>query len=151
MGDITGETFEYLHVVKFVGRNPRGRALYLCQCTRCGTEVVRRDDSLTTGKTKSCGCLNRMGGRPNFIERRRSYKPANRTVEGIILFCIYASHKEQFGEFLDGETVKSQYGTIYRWDVPKINSLSPNQQEQLLEEVRHMVLETDGKGSGSRR
>lgn len=108
--------------------------------------MVRRDDSLTTGKTKSCGCLNRMGGRPNYIEKKESYKPVNRTVAAIILFCVYASHKEQFEEFLDGETMRSQYGTIYRWNIPKINSLTPNQQKQLLDELRHMTFVTDGHG-----
>lgn len=55
--DITGQKFERLTVIEFVGVNPVGRsALWKCKC-ECGNDVVVRGTNLRNGVTKSCGCL----------------------------------------------------------------------------------------------
>lgn len=54
--DLTGQTFGKLTVVSFAGSNRR-RVMWLCKC-ECGTEKAVRGDSLTSGSTKSCGCIN---------------------------------------------------------------------------------------------
>lgn len=54
--DETGNSYGYLTVLRWWGRNWRGRAKWLCQC-RCGNQVVVTGDYLRVGDTKSCGCL----------------------------------------------------------------------------------------------
>ena len=53
--DLTGQVFGKLTVVNFAGISNK-RAMWLCKC-ECGTEKAVRGDKLTSGNTKSCGCL----------------------------------------------------------------------------------------------
>ena len=58
--DLQGKTFTWLKVVKrvedYINKNGTHNSMWLCQC-RCGNEVIVRGVQLTSGKTKSCGCL----------------------------------------------------------------------------------------------
>lgn len=55
--DLTGQTFGRLTVISRVSRSyETGVAKWLCRC-ECGTEPVVFQNALSTGKTKSCGCL----------------------------------------------------------------------------------------------
>ena len=56
--DLTGQTFGKLTVVSFAGSNNRSKAMWLCKC-ECGNEKVIVGGSLTSGSTKSCGCIAR--------------------------------------------------------------------------------------------
>lgn len=58
--DLTGETFGRLTVVGFGSRRNRGR-FWLCQCSCGGEDSIKEviTGDLTSGKTKSCGCLRR--------------------------------------------------------------------------------------------
>lgn len=51
--DLTDLTFGRLKVVEFVG-NKRWKSI--CQC---GNEAISKTQNLTSGKTRSCGCLSR--------------------------------------------------------------------------------------------
>jgi hypothetical protein len=51
-----GEKFNKLTFIKIVGYTKDGKAKWLCKCD-CGVEKEIRAYSVTTGKTKSCGCL----------------------------------------------------------------------------------------------
>lgn len=54
--DLTGQKFGRLTVVGTVGK--RGNYYYWkCRCD-CGNEITTRGTNLTSGATKSCGCLN---------------------------------------------------------------------------------------------
>ena len=53
--DLTGRRFGRLVVIRWVGNNKRGRALWLCRCD-CGAETVVSAGHLLNGNTKSCGC-----------------------------------------------------------------------------------------------
>ena len=60
--DLVGEIFGRLEVIekapdRFDQRGYR-RNYWVCQC-ECGNIVERRDDGLTSGQSKSCGCLRR--------------------------------------------------------------------------------------------
>jgi hypothetical protein len=56
--ELTGQTFGRLTVLSKIGRI-KGNAVYWeCRC-ECGALVNVRASSLTTGHTKSCGCLNK--------------------------------------------------------------------------------------------
>lgn len=55
--NLTGQHFSRLLVLKEVGKNKRGYVMWKCRCD-CGTERIVCSDSLRSGNTKSCGCLN---------------------------------------------------------------------------------------------
>lgn len=58
--DITGQVFERLTVLEYLGRNPKSNAsMYRCKC-ECGKEIITRKSALKNGSTKSCGCLTRF-------------------------------------------------------------------------------------------
>lgn len=51
-----GSTFERLTVLSFHHQDKRWRRYYLCRC-KCGTEKPIHGAALTSGNTRSCGCL----------------------------------------------------------------------------------------------
>lgn len=56
--DLLGHRFGRLVVIKFHGKNERRSALWECLCD-CGNTKVVMGQSLRSGATQSCGCLNR--------------------------------------------------------------------------------------------
>lgn len=60
--DITGREYSLLKVLEFIGYKeyPSGakHRLYRCEC-KCGNIVNVTSGSLTTGHTKSCGCIQK--------------------------------------------------------------------------------------------
>lgn len=54
--DLSGQVFSRLTVLEFVGFN-RYRSVWKCVCS-CGTEKTIIGAALTSGATKSCGCLS---------------------------------------------------------------------------------------------
>ncbi len=55
--DLTGQRFGRLVVIRYLYTEQHRRtAVWLCKCS-CGKETRVRTDSLTGGKTQSCGCL----------------------------------------------------------------------------------------------
>ena len=56
--DLTGQRFGRLTVIKRVKNNKYGKAMWLCQC-ECGNTKEIYSYSLTSGKSKSCGCLHK--------------------------------------------------------------------------------------------
>ena len=55
--DLTGQKYGKLTVIKRVENNISNRVSWLCKCD-CGNETIVDSNSLRTGNTKSCGCLN---------------------------------------------------------------------------------------------
>ena len=55
--DLSGKFYGRLTVIKRV-ENLNNHPAYLCQC-ECGKQLVVRAQSLTSGNTKSCGCLRK--------------------------------------------------------------------------------------------
>lgn len=53
--DLTGKTFNKWLVVKY-DRTQNGRTYYLCLC-ECGNNKVVLAQNITSGKSRSCGCL----------------------------------------------------------------------------------------------
>lgn len=56
--DLTGQRFGRWTVIKYHGKDIRGRTTWACICD-CGEHSVVRRDLLTRGLSKSCGCLSR--------------------------------------------------------------------------------------------
>lgn len=57
--DLTGQRFEKLQVIKRVENKKSRMAYWLCKCD-CGNTKIVRGGHLTTGKIKSCGCLQKQ-------------------------------------------------------------------------------------------
>lgn len=55
--ELTGQKFGRLTVLEYVENNKNG-AIWSC-CCDCGKKTMVRAYSLTSGKTKSCGCIQR--------------------------------------------------------------------------------------------
>lgn len=56
--DLTGQNFGFLTVIKeSPNRSPQGKILWTCKCNNCGKEKDILTNSLTSGKTVSCGCI----------------------------------------------------------------------------------------------
>lgn len=69
--DLTGCVFQALTVLSFAGYGDNqsgGKAMWTCQCS-CGRSVVLRANALTSGNTKSCGCLR-------FVDKPYKHKAA---------------------------------------------------------------------------
>lgn len=56
--DLTGQRFGRLVAIRQDGRDKYGRVMWLCQCD-CGSAKTIRSRDLTSGRTQSCGCLNK--------------------------------------------------------------------------------------------
>lgn len=54
--DLVGCVFSRLTVLAKAGTNLHGAVLWLCLC-ECGAQVRVQACSLTSGRTRSCGCL----------------------------------------------------------------------------------------------
>lgn len=56
--DLTGKCFGRIKVVHRVENDKHAKAQWLCMCS-CGNSVVVTGSRLVSGKTQSCGCLQR--------------------------------------------------------------------------------------------
>lgn len=71
--DITGNTYNFLQVIRFSHIGGRRRSYWECECLRCGKHVILRKDSFaySWSKHKSCGCWHPEES------RIRAYKQRN--------------------------------------------------------------------------
>lgn len=60
--DIAGQKYGELTAIKPFARTNRGNWQWTCMCS-CGNEINVRIDSLTSGNTKSCGCLQKAAAK----------------------------------------------------------------------------------------
>jgi hypothetical protein len=98
-----GDVFGYLEVVSLDHTGKRGARFWLCQC-HCSNQTVVANGSLTTGRTKSCGCesSNLRGDRHGKIWssfwNNKQYDAKQRKIEFKITreeaWEIYKSQKE---------------------------------------------------------
>lgn len=54
--NLVGQKFERLTVIELDKSNKHNGVYWICKCD-CGNTSIVRSDSLTSGNTKSCGCL----------------------------------------------------------------------------------------------
>lgn len=59
--DLTGQKFNRLAPLKYMGKTKDGKSKWLCLCD-CNKETIVRGDRLKSGHTKSCGCLHKENG-----------------------------------------------------------------------------------------
>jgi len=67
--DLIGQTFNRLTVKSLYPVGDRYGRYWICQCT-CGNEIAVRSNNLTSGHTKSCGCLHIEQARRYFLSKR---------------------------------------------------------------------------------
>lgn len=67
--DLTGMTFGRLLVLEENGRNKQGYKLWKCKC-ECGEYKTVRTSDLTSGVTRSCGCLRKESYQKNLTENK---------------------------------------------------------------------------------
>ena len=70
--DISGLKFGRLKVLHRDGVDFRGRSLWKCKCD-CGNEIALPVNALTSGNTKSCGCLARDVQRKRMLDYNTKY------------------------------------------------------------------------------
>ncbi|MCC0724454.1 hypothetical protein [Clostridioides sp. ZZV14-6104] len=75
--DLTNKKFGRLTAIKATNEKAKsGHYIWLCQCT-CGNEIEVIENSLTTGKTKSCGCLQKEATKKNIKLAIKANKEKN--------------------------------------------------------------------------
>lgn len=62
--DLTGQKFNRLIPIKFIGRDKYRNALWLCRCD-CGNEKILPGYQVKNGRVKSCGCFKKEVGKIN--------------------------------------------------------------------------------------
>ena len=65
--DRKGQRFGMLTVIKRVGTNNHRKALWRCKCD-CGRTTEVSSTDLTSGNTKSCGCLGNNYAKRNLMK-----------------------------------------------------------------------------------
>lgn len=90
--DLTGQKFERLTVLGFSHRDKGGRAKWSCVCD-CGNERTVDGHKLTSGHTKSCGCLSAE------LAKKRSTMDITGHTYGK-LTVIKRAGKNRFGQYL---------------------------------------------------
>jgi hypothetical protein len=91
--DLTGQRFERLQVLFFVGMSEESRhSNWLCACD-CGGKIVLRGNTLKRGVTRSCGCLNmeRITVHGHHARGRRT--KVYRVWDAMIQRCSNSRHK----------------------------------------------------------
>ena len=78
--DLTGQRFGRLTVIKRAENNKYGTAQWTCKC-ECGNTIYSTASNLKSGRTKSCGCLQRELNRKRF-EKRNLYEERNKYIVG---------------------------------------------------------------------
>ena len=92
--DLTGQKFGRLTVLKRNSENLNGKPAWVCQC-ECGNIKIIRGTDLRSGKTLSCGCLQKER-RQDYINNRGFIQPG--TVFGYLTVIKDLGLKESISE-----------------------------------------------------
>lgn len=117
--DLTGEKFGKLTVIKRIKDKSNNHIMWLCKCD-CGNTKVVRGSSLTSGESKSCGCVHR--GRNN----KRSESKKQLTVNTYNLFGEYgigytSKGEEFYFDLEDYDKIKN-----YSWNISNDGYVTAN-------------------------
>ena len=92
--DLTGQTFGYLLVLEYVGKNKSGNSLWRCRCLCCGNEVIVAANHLKSGQ-QSCGCLKRKGNNTKHgMSRTKIYH-----TWGLMMYRCYNPNAKGFDRY----------------------------------------------------
>lgn len=119
LSDITGQNFGRWTVIECAGRGKHGELQYKCRC-RCGTERILRRSSLTSGNSKSCGCLARDVSREKETTHGASGTRLYRIWAGIIQRCCNSRERYEWEKY-GGRGIsicdewRNSFETFRRW------------------------------------
>lgn len=86
--DLTGRTFDRLHVIKRYSENTKyGQARWVCEC-KCGNIVIVTGKQLRKGVTRSCGCRQRDSVRKRNFKHGDAYRGHIHRLYGILYDMI---------------------------------------------------------------
>ena len=71
--DLTNEVFNNLKVIKYIGKNNKGKSLWECRCLLCGNITNAITSELKRGHKKSCGCLRLIEVKKSISTHNHSY------------------------------------------------------------------------------
>ena len=121
--DLTGMKFGLLTALKINHREKRGtkriyhRVLWLCEC-ECGNKIIVRSDCLTSGNTRSCGCLNTILKRKPLSNRKHKLY---RVYYSMRERCHNENNKQYFNYGARGITICNEwlnsYDAFYNWSL----------------------------------
>lgn len=103
--DLTGKRFGRLTAITRLGSDARGSSYWQCKCD-CGNTVKARIDQLTSGMSKSCGCLKREVAAATTKRRNQENKDL------------------KYGALTHGESRRTRLYSI--WNGIKQRCLNPN-------------------------
>lgn len=72
INDLTGKKFGKLTVLSYAFSDKHRFSHYLCQC-ECGNKKIINGNSLTSGRTKSCGCIENKANTKHGLSYTRLY------------------------------------------------------------------------------
>lgn len=117
--DLSGQKFGRLTAIKIVGKNKNGSRQWLCKC-ECGNDAVVDQHRLSSGHTKSCGCISKEMYYVHGLSRSRINK-IYRGMRGRCYNKKLKSYKDYGGrgikiceEWLDDE---KGFMNFYRWSM----------------------------------
>ncbi|MDN9833888.1 hypothetical protein KLM64_17395 [Clostridioides difficile] len=75
--NLTGKKFGRLTAINSTNKKAKsGHYIWICKCT-CGNEIKTTESNLTTGRTKSCGCLKKESNIKNAKIALKVHKEKN--------------------------------------------------------------------------
>jgi hypothetical protein len=89
--DLTGRQFGRLTCLEFVGKTKHGISLWLCKCN-CGTIKTIRSADLKSGRTQSCGCLQKKRAKEAHVTHNLSRDENGKPTK---LFNVWGSMKSR--------------------------------------------------------
>lgn len=117
--DLSGQKFGRLTAIKIVGQAKSGSRKWLCKCD-CGNEAIVDQNKLSSGNTKSCGCINRERFYVHGLSRSRISR-IYRCMKGRCYNKNLDSYKDYGGrgiqicdEWLDKE---NGFMAFYKWSM----------------------------------
>jgi len=90
--NLIGEVFDRLTVIARYAKNEHGKTIWECQCS-CGNKCTVIHGHLTSGHTRSCGCLSRDVHALMFYKHGLADHPLYRTLIDMIKRCYDSSNK----------------------------------------------------------
>lgn len=96
--DLTGEQFGRWTVLQCAGRGKHGELQYKCRC-ECGTERIIRRSSLTSGNSKSCGCLSKDIAKKLNTSHGATHTRLYRIWAGIIQRCCNSRKRYEWEKY----------------------------------------------------
>lgn len=90
--DLTGQHFGRLTAVEPTAERSGTNVLWLCYC-ECGNRTLVRANCLTSGKTRSCGCLGRELSRARFLEGIQQMGWETSTIHGMSYTLEYKAEQ----------------------------------------------------------